>query len=267
MEQTIGVNREQAEPVEAGTGLWSLEPYLEQLKDLALPKGTFDAEGPWEHAYDVYPVYGKWSESSEKHRGFCKIQRSGKTDGGSFQLDVRSEVTYLNYGSGIHPTRSQVTTASIRCANNILASPVSWELESVALDESKKPRPLSEMSESAVMVDGNINLMSKKGNLREIKVNGGFTCNWSLFDAIQRMYRKETPQAAFTVLEDLRLVRANQRLRFDGLTQVQLGGSTVGLYGFHQIGEGILPIHYWLDEEGRLLFVIGGVRVYFWHNE
>ncbi len=267
MEQTIGDNRKQAEPVETGTGLWSLEPYLEQLKDLALPKGPFDAEGLWEHAYDVYPVYGKWSESSEKHKGFCKIERKCGADKDIFQLDVRSEVTYLDYGAGIHPTRSQVTTASIRCANNILASPVAWELESVALDEDKNPRPLSQISESAVVVDGSINLMSKKGSLREIKVGGDLTCNWSLFDAIQRMFRKETPQAAFTMLEDLRLVRANQRLRFDGPVQVQLGGSNVGLYGFHQIGEGILPIHYWLDEEGRLLFVIGSVRVYFWHNE
>jgi hypothetical protein len=69
------------------------------------------------------------------------------------------------------------------------------------------------------------------------------------------------------MLEDLRLVRGEQRLSFDGEAEFELGGKKMRLYGYHQIGEGILPIHYWLDEEGRLLFALGGVRVYLWHSE
>ncbi|MHC4417974.1 MAG: hypothetical protein ACYSU6_05245, partial [Planctomycetota bacterium] len=134
-------------------------------------------------------------------------------------------------------------------------------------DGEKSARPLSEMSEAGVLADGTIKLTSPKVKTREICVSGNLTSNWSLFDAVQRLGGKEAPSGSFTMLEDLRLVRGEQRLSFDGEAEFELGGKKMRLYGYHQIGEGILPIHYWLDEEGRLLFALGGVRVYLWHSE
>ena len=246
---------------------FSLELYLEHLKDFSPPTGTFDPEGSWEHTYDVYPVYGKWSEWTEKHRGQCRIKRQVLPGEDTFRLDVSSEVTFLDYGHGMHPTKTQLTTAGIRCANNVLATPQSWKLESVALDEKKKPRPLSKMSESAVFVSGIIKLTPPKGPSRKIYVSPNLTSNWSLFDAVQRLHNKVPPTTDFEMLEDLRLPRANQRLTSDGPIDIELGGKTIRLYGFHQIGDGILPIHYWLDEQGRLLFALGGVRAYLWRSE
>ncbi len=167
----------------------------------------------------------------------------------------------------MHPAKTQLTTAGIRCANNALATLQSWKLESAALDADKKPRPLSKMSESGILVNGTIKLTSPKGIGRQINVSPNLTSNWSLFDAVQRLHKKEPPKTEFTMLEDLRLPRANQRLTSDGPIDVELGGKTIRLYGFHQIGEGILPIYYWLDEQGRLLFALGGVRIYVWHTE
>ena len=251
----------------AGLGAFSLGPYFEQLKGFSPPAGSFDAEGSWEHTYDVYPVYGKWSKWSKKHRGRCRIKRKALSGKDAFRLEVSSEVTFLDYGYGIHLTKTQLTTASIRCVNNALATPQSWKLESAALDAEEKPRPLSQMSESGVFSKGTIKLTDPKGLSREIDVSENLTSNWSLFDAVQRLHKKEPPTTDFEMLEDLRLPRANQRLTSDGPIEVELGGEMIRLYGFHQIGDGILPIHYWLDEQGRLLFALGGVRVYLWHSE
>jgi hypothetical protein len=251
----------------AGSGAFSLGPYLAQLKGFSPPAGPFDAEGSWEHTYDVYPVYGKWSKWSKKHRGRCRIKRKALSGEDAFRLEVSSEVTFLDYGYGIHPTKTQLTTASIRCVNNALATPQSWKLESAAMDGEGEPRPLSQMSESGVFVNGTIKLTNAEGVSRKIEVSPNLTSNWSLFDAVQRMHRKKIPATDFEMLEDLRLPRANQRLTLDGLIEVELGGEMTQLYGFHQIGDGILPIHYWLDAQGRLLFALGGVRAYLWRSE
>ena len=251
----------------AGSGAFSLEAYLEKLKDFSPPRGEFDPEGAWEHTYDVYPVYGKLSKWSVKHEGKCRIKREVVGGGDSFRLDVSSEVTFLDLGNGKHPTRSQLTTARIRCKNDSLSTLESWELESVALDGEKSARPLSEMSETGVFADGTIKLTSPEVKTREIRVSSNLTSNWSLFDAVQRLGGKEAPSGSFTMLEDLRLVRGEQHLSFDGEAEFELGGKKMRLYGYHQTGEGVLPIHYWLDEEGRLLFALGGVRVYLWHSE
>jgi hypothetical protein len=251
----------------AGLGAFSLEAYLEKLKDFSPPRGEFDPKGAWEHTYDVYPVYGKWSKWSEKHEGKYRIRREVVADGDTFRLDVSSEVTFLDYGYGMHPTRSQLTTARIRCKSDCLSTLQSWQLYSVALGGEGETRPLSKMSETGVFADGKIKLKSPKVKTRESCVSSNLTSNWSLFDAVQRLGGKEAPSRSFTMLEDLRLVRGEQRLNFDGEAEFELGGKKTRLYGYHQIGEGILPIHYWLDEEGRLLFALGGVRVYLWHSD
>jgi hypothetical protein len=251
----------------AGSGAFSLEAYLEKLKDFSAPSGRFYPEGAWEHRYDVYPVYGKWGDWSEKHKGKCRIKRDIAAGEDGFRLEVSSEVTYLDYGYGMHPTRSQLTTARIRCKNDSLSTLESWELESVALGGEGEARPLSKMNETGVFADGKIKLTSPWVRRREIRVSSNLTSNWSLFDAVQRLGGKEAPSGCFTMLEDLRLVRGEQCLSFDGEAEFELGGKKKRLYGYHQIGEGILPIHYWLDEEGRLLFALGGVRVYLWHSE
>ena len=251
----------------AGSGAFSLKPYLEQLKQFSPPMGAFDAEDCWEHTYDVYPVYGKLSKWSKKHRGRCRIKRKALSGKDAFRLEVSSEVTFLDFGYGNHPTKTQLTRASIQCAKNVLATPQSWTLESVALGAEGKSRPLSQMSESGVFAKGIIKLTNAEGASRKIDVSENLTSNWSLFDAVQRMHKKEPPKADFEMLEDLRLPRAEQRLTLDGPIEVELGGKKTRLYGYHQIGEGILPIHYWLDEQGRLLFALGGVRAYLWHSE
>ncbi|MHC4418614.1 MAG: hypothetical protein ACYSU6_08535, partial [Planctomycetota bacterium] len=155
----------------AGSGAFSLEAYLEKLKDFSAPRGEFDPEGVWEQTYDVYPVYGKWDKWSDKHKGKCRIKREVVSGGDSFRFDVSSEVTFLDFGYGMHPTRSHLTTARIRCRSDCLSTLESWELESVALGGDGEARPLSKMGETGVFADGKIKLTSPEVKRREIRVS------------------------------------------------------------------------------------------------
>ncbi len=245
---------------------WSLDLYLEYLSGLSPPEGSFEAEGAWEHVYDVFPIYADLHLTgqawSRQHKGMLRLKRTPLPGEEAFRLEVESEVTFL----GWLPTRTQRTTASVKCADDRLATPLSWELESVALSaEDGSPVALSHMRESGVREDGAVELVFEGGR-RTLEVSSPLTSNWSLFDAVQRLPRGEAPGAEFEMLEDLRLRRAHQRLTAEDRTEVTMGGKSVPLYGFRQIGEGISPTHYWLDEQGRLLLAFGKMRAYIWHD-
>jgi hypothetical protein len=246
---------------------WSLDLYLEYLRGFSPPEEPFDGEGEWEHSYVVYPVYAHLDVTgqawSEKQQGLLRLTRRPFNAGGQLRLEVVSEVTFLDW----LPTRTQRTSATITCHTDALASPTSWELDSVALAaEDGSPVPLSEMSESGTLDQGRVELTFEGGS-RAFEVARHVTSNWSLFEALQRLPREMPPEAEFDMLEDLRLRRQKQRLFVEGATTVETAAGPLRLYGFRQLGAGISPTHYWLDEQGRVLLVLSKMRAYIWQDE
>jgi hypothetical protein len=245
---------------------WSLDLYLEYLRGFSPPEGPFDPEGEWEHTYVVYPIYAHLdvtgSAWSEKQKGVLGLNRRPSRGGKEVTLEVVSEVTFLDWV----PTRTQRTTANITCSADALATPSSWELESVALAaEDGSPVPLSEMRESGALNNRTVEL-TFEGGRRTFGVADHVTSNWSLFDALQRLARDAAPDVEFDMLEDLRLRREKQSLAPVDETVVETAAGPLHLYGFRQLGAGISPTHYWLDEQGRLLLVLGKMRAYIWRG-
>lgn len=245
---------------------WSLDLYLDYLRGFLPPEGPFDPEGEWEHAYVVYPIYAHLDVTgqawSEKQKGLLGLKRQPSRGGKEVRLEVVSEVTFLDW----LPTRTQRTAANITCSADALATPISWELESVALAaEDASPVPLSEMHESGALNNGTVEL-AFEGGCRTLEVGPSVTSNWSLFDALQRLPRSAAPDAEFDVLEDLRLRREKQRLFSEGATTVETAAGPLRLYGLRQLGAGISPTYYWLDEQGRLLLALGKMRAYIWRG-
>jgi hypothetical protein len=245
---------------------WSLDLYLEYLRGFSPPEGPFDANGEWEHTYAVYPIYAHLDVTgqawSEKQKGLLTLRRRPLRGGKGVRLEVLSEVTFLDW----LPTRTQRTTATITCRTDTLASPTSWKLNSVALAaEDGSPVSLSEMHESGALNNGTVELTFEGGS-RAFEVANSVTSNWCLFDALQRLERDAACDVGFDMLEDLRLRRQKQRLFAEGDTSVETAAGPRRLYGFRQLGAGISPIHYWLDEQGRLLLALGKMRAYIWRE-
>ena len=90
------------------------------------------------------------------------------------------------------------------------------------------------------------------------------TSNWSLLDALQRLAADDTQPLTFDMLEELDLLKPNQRLVRRHATEVELAGQPVRLEGFEQTGRGILPYAYWRDDQSRLLLAVGGMRACLW---
>ncbi len=244
---------------------WSLALYLEYLRRVRAPDSSFDPTGAWENRYDVFPVYGALDVTgkawSSRHKGTLRIRRERGAGEDGARLHVFSEVTFLDLGT--LPTKHQRTSALITCRDDQLATPTRWELTSAAIGkEDGTIRPLSEMRETGRIERGRVELAPGAGG-RSFSVGERVTSNWSLFDAVQRL--PEDARLNFAMLEDLRLVRRDQRLVPEAPVEVAFANRTVSLRGFRQTGEGVLPIHHWRDEQGRVLLALGNVRAYIWH--
>ncbi len=196
-------------------------------------------------------------------KGVLRLKRTPIAGEEAFRLQVVSEVTFLDW----LPTRTQRTTATATCATDALGTPKAWELSSVALSaKDGSTVRLSELRESGAMRDGSIELRFDGGR-RRLEVAERATSNWSLFDALQRLPRDAPPDGEFDMLEDLRLRRRRQYLVAEGTTEVTTAAGPLRLYGFRQMGEGISPTNYWLDEHGRLLLALQKTRAWIWQDE
>ncbi len=211
--------------------------------------GSFDREGAWTHAYRIWLV----GQARQRDRGSLRIERAAPANG-SATLDVA-----LTVRQAVGTT--QETKAKVECRTNPLATPTSWQMSSVVLDAEGQPIEATKVDQTAVV--GSKGAEVTTGDVTSLrKVPRPFTSNWSLLDAVHRLPGDEMKPLQFTLLEDLELVKRGQRLSFRESVEFDFGGGTQALHGYHQIGEGILPYHYWVDEHNRLLVVISGIRAY-----
>ncbi|MHC4673645.1 MAG: hypothetical protein ACYTBZ_14275 [Planctomycetota bacterium] len=234
--------------------LVDLEGYLDSF---SVPRGNFDPAGSWGHKYTVW-ISVERSQSKSRANGYVKLKRRPAPQKGMFQLQVEQSTDFANW-------QSQLTKANIKCKADRLATPVSWNVESAGFHRKDKKATYPKFAESAVAAEGQIVRTAKR--TRRMTVSKTFTHDWALFEAAQRLKGEQISPIEFDMLEDFDLLRPKQRLSYHGTTEIKIGGKITRLTGYHQIGEGILPIHYWLDQQHRLLIVTGGCRVYIFDSE
>ena len=83
-----------------------------------------------------------------------------------------------------------------------------------------------------------------------------------MFEAVQRLKISKETVLSFDMLEGLSLFKKSQRLSYRGLTKTKIGAEDIPLHCFVQLGSGILPCEYWLDERHRLLMVTSMNKAY-----
>jgi len=219
---------------------------LGTLKDFVPPTGPFEPNGTWTTSYRLWLV--------QRHFGGGALTiRREPTDGG---IRLTVDLAVAEYAGYLRRTRTVV-----ECASDTLCTPKSWTLESSVVDVDDKPSTGTRLAERGTL-RGEV-LETRFGDrVRKQKLAAPATCNWSLFDAVQRLPREKTRPLAFTLLEDMDLVKPEQTLTFRETKDLKLGAATLRLTGYQQIGRGVLPWQYWVDGQGRLLFAFSGVRAY-----
>lgn len=236
--------------------LWPvfLAPMRAALEKIHPPEGPFDPAGAWTHRYSVLLLQPERGAKGEHPRpyGTLVLARQPRRSA-DFTLAV--DLTIQTVGrSGMR------NRATLTCVADRLATPRQWELHSDDLQDDQPVRGTS-VVETAEWRDGT--LIRKGRAERRTSLPGPFTSNWSLLEAVQRLPFDSKP-LAFEMLEDLDLRKAEQSLRPVAPVTLELGGRAVKLRCFRQTGRGILPTHYWLDEQHRLVAITGALRGLVW---
>ena len=87
------------------------------------------------------------------------------------------------------------------------------------------------------------------------------TTNWGLIDAVQRLGWRDrsTPPITFNILHNLDSLRRDQQLGFLESFEARFGEREVTLHGYYQIGEGTMPIFYWVNDDNCLVLARYGM--------
>ena len=229
---------------------YSLELLSDCLAGIHVPAEQFDPNGEWVSNYNMWnPARGKSAKS--ERLGSLRIHRRPTPDG-----NIRLQLTQITNMAGANG--SGKSKAGVTCKADDLCTPIQWKIDSEVIDPKGEQVPLTAVSVSC--------------KADKMKVTGRLSSNWSLFDAVQRL-PFDSKTIEFTMLEELELLRPEQRLSAGETAEVELGaagasipirrdGRMVKLHSFEQIGRGILPITYWLDDQHRLIIAVGGRRAF-----
>lgn len=244
------------------------------LRGFQPPTGAFDPAGDWTHLYGVYTV----GQRGCGRVGSLLLKRQAKGDGVALHLE------YLKRYSGDFQGK---TIAELRCRADALATPVHWLMTSESVAPKGQRVPNTRIWKKA-RVEGHSLVIRDKRATRRATLPAAWTVNWALFDAVQRLPREPFEPLHFTLFDDFDEVKPAQRLAYWHSVTVMLGGrrvqkhtwqqlekgrirktvwaregaKAVRLHGYVQTGPGIVPIVYWVDERGRLLFVVAGLEAY-----
>jgi hypothetical protein len=265
---------------------FSLEFISARLTNFRIPERVFNPHGDWSLSYGVYTFTS---------------MRQGPTPGGLVgRMTLARKVVgeneadlTLDYEKDGRGTIQKVA-GRIRCKTDALSTPSRWEYSAEVVDSQGKPYENSKIAKRGRAGDGRIEIVDDCST-RRLAINGPFTINWAVWDAVMRMPHESAEPLRFTMLDHFDQLKYRQTLAFRKSANVTLGqrrvkeqvwqelekgrvrqtrwamtgGRDVTLHAFEQLGEGIVPWIYWTDDQGRLLFAVSGLEVYVldsWHE-
>ncbi|MCX7016413.1 MAG: hypothetical protein NTW86_28290 [Candidatus Sumerlaeota bacterium] len=230
---------------------FSLHGFGPRLRDYAPPGLKIDPNGAWDLEYEIVVDNADAAGPRNMVGGTLRLRRRPEPQG--FALHVVQT-------SLISPKYVQQTTAQLHCQADAAATLRSWTLDSITLDSKRQPVEGTQYEESAAMKNGRIEV--EGGRTVAQPTAATVTSNWSLLEAAQRLGAALAAPLEFDMLEDLEALRPAQRLVAAGTTALPSNGSACTLRGFLQTGQGVLPLHCWLNEQGLLLIAASGTRAF-----
>jgi len=221
-----------------------------ELAGFTPPAGPFDPEGEWTSSYGVYTLANVCDLV-----GSLTLLRKPAPDGSGTTI-------FLDYEKRLPESRKQKVAAEIHCSADGLSTPHRWSYSSELLDHAGESLEHLKLAKSAVARESFVEFHTG-GRLRKKRIARPFTLGWLLFDAVQRLPRREFSPVHFAMLDHFDQVKLNQQLSFHKTVDIEFGDpGTVRLNAYDHLGEGIVPSVYWVDGEGRLLFVVAGIEAY-----
>lgn len=240
------------------------------LDGIRPPDEPFDPAGEWTNTYEM------WLCVTRQHRiGSLRVRRE------PLAADLARLTVSLRKRGNWGMMRAH---AIIECATDALSTPRRWTVETHSEDERGAVIEGTRLSESA-QLETDVATIAAGGRTRRVTLSGPVAHHWGLFDALQRLV-PGTAVPTFTLVDRLNSqIKPGHNLSYRGELEVEVGGRRVWreeaeelevgtlyrpvegregdtrlrLRAWEHLGEGILPVTYWLDERGRLQYVFSGI--------
>jgi len=232
----------------------------ELLKELGaideLPQSPehFDPHGNFTNTYRIWTCHG-FRESGNQNVGFLRIERLADKSNATHMLKIHQEVAETD---GI----LNVIDAEIKCVTSRLGCPVEWHVSSQFIDTDGKAIEQLRAEEKGSKKKGIMTVKTGGRTLFTRKEVPWLTCDWCIFEFIQRLQFEEQGWLPFDMLEGLTVMKENQCLSYRGLNSTKMDAELISLHCFVQTGSGILPYEYWLDNNHRLMAVTSMNKAY-----
>ena len=235
------------------TGDFTLDFVAKGLKGFRLPSAEFNPSGRWKLTYGAYTFAAISSGTTPGSRaGTLSVSREPRDGGSIVELDFEK---LLVGGS------TQRVVARLVCRDDALATPTEWNCSSEVFDRERKAIAQSGLDKSGTVAGGRVEIDDGKYT-QVIEIDGPFTVNWALFEAVGRLPRGPFEPLEFTMLDHFDQVKLGQTLAFRDSLSIRLGSQDVQLHAFDQLGRGIVPWVYWVDDSDRLLAAVAGLEAY-----
>jgi len=214
----------------------------------------FDPQGNWTNTYRIWTCHG-FRETGNQNVGFVRIKRGAPGESKTaFGLEIHQEVVEAD-------GMLNIIEVNMMCLNNQLASPFAWKLFNRFIDPDGKI--IDELgTKEEVEVRENVKTVRIGRRTFKRKVAGQFTSEWCLFEAVQRLKFDKDSSLSFDILEGLSLLKQGQQLSYRGVDTMNLNRKNISLHRFDQLGDGILPYEYWLDNNHRLVAAVSMNKAY-----
>ena len=230
---------------------YPLRSLVTTLRTYKPPSGPFEPAGSLDQTWGVYTLAGRVATARPVGSLTLRRRMSGK--------DATLEVAYDKKLSG---GRQQIAATLRGRADDPLAMPDRWTFQIDLQDTAGKTVPHTQVRKRAAVENGTIAIRDA-AETRRIPLAGPYTVNWCLFDAVQRLPREKTKPLAFTLIDHFDQPKPETTLAYrKPMTVGVAGGRTVATHAYEQFGRGNVPWVYWVDEAGRLLFVVAGLEGY-----
>lgn len=216
----------------------------------AMPKAPeapagFEPDGAWTHSYRIFTCHGH-VDSGNEDVGWLKLARAPLPDG-FFTLRISQRIVHT--GGAV-----ETLDAEVRCHKDAVGSLAEWKLESRIGGWDGEDLPELANKEQGRVAGGTVEIV-RGGKTSRREAAGVLTSDFTLFEAVQRLPFQKARPLAFDLLEGLSIHRTSHRLSYDGPA-----GSR--LHRFHQIGQGLGPYEYWLDNRHLLRLAASHARAY-----
>lgn len=220
------------------------------LKAYSPPKGMMAAGGGWMAVYDMI----RFGSTPGYVKATSVIMRNQLL--GQVAIKKSAAVPEYEIQMSFQPTPSvESLSARIACSGDPVAALKNWEMDWAC--RGTAPAISYTNHEQAVVEPDHFSVMSW-GNTNRFELTKPLTCLWTLMDAVRSLPAKPGWSQEFDMYMDLSSLRRNQSLSFSGRGSVGLASGLQELNFYEQIGDGIEPIHYAVDEHRRTLFVTQG---------